>query len=84
MFGLLLGIADYEYGLTHVDSAKIDTLSHPDALQHPRTANTFSCLSRLIIFITSLIAIICLLIRRYYVRRWTQTYSQNDNIVDPT
>lgn len=75
MFGLVLGIMDYEYGLMLVDSAWVDIMMHPDALMHPRNSNTFSCLSRLIIFITSIIAIFCLLIRRYYVCKWKQTYS---------
>lgn len=84
MFGLLLGIAEYENGLTLLDTTKVDTQEHPYALMHPRCNNSFTLISRLIILITSIIAIFCLLIRRYYTCEWNKTYNKKDKVVDPS
>lgn len=79
MLGLSLQVANYE-----IDQDSNFTLLDPikykgDAMLEPRNQKTTTNMLRLIIMITSLLAIVCLTTRHYYKMIWMNNYlDEND------
>ena len=62
MVGLVLALANYEIDM-HVNYEPLNPARYPNAMDDPRNAHESTNIIRLIILITSLLAIACLIIR---------------------
>jgi hypothetical protein len=77
MIGLALAVANYEIDIVNFQT-KLDPDRIPNAMDDPRNAKDSTNLVRLIILITTILAIVCLIIRHYYKIEWLNKYFQDD------
>ena len=62
IFGLLLNIIDYEYDL-QLKYVRPDAVLYPDPMKDPRNHHAMTDIIRLVIMITTILAIISLVMR---------------------
>ena len=78
MIGLILTMINYEY-----DVVMYKTRLEPDILKNamddPRNAKNTTNLVRMVVLMTTVMSIICLIMRHYYKREWFNKYFQDDN-----
>ena len=58
---------------------KPDLTKFPDPMEDPRNLHASTNIVRLIILITTILAIGCLIMRQHYKVIWVNTYLQTDN-----
>jgi len=73
MIGLFVAIFNHEYEIRS-ELHSIDKEKYPDPMLHPKNIHLTSFISRIIIGITTLIALVCLCLRHHYKLRWTNKY----------
>lgn len=74
IFGLVLAMLNYEYGIFSYDVDGIDVEKYPDASRHPRVACFLTCVVRSVVLITTLISIGCLFKREQLRVQWINKY----------
>lgn len=73
--GLLLGIIAYELDIANSHQIfRIDREKYPDPLKHPRNMNKWTQPLRLAIAIMSLLAIMMVIIKQYFMVRWMNEF----------
>ena len=77
MIGLALAVANYEIEINDYKTA-LDPEKYKDAMEDPRNSKDTTNLVRLIILITTILAIVCLIVRHYYKIEWLNKYFQED------
>jgi hypothetical protein len=78
MIGLALAVANYEVD-EQGNYAPLDPSKYPNAMDDPRNAKNSTNMVRLIIMITTLLAIVCLITRHYYKILWLNKYFYEDS-----
>lgn len=77
LFGLLLGIFNYEYGVYLIKDA-LDPEKYEDPMHDPRNLNIVSQICRLGITSTSILACIFLYQRQKYKKEWVTRFMCGD------
>ena len=80
MFGLIIGVADWEYQIRN-DLTAIDMKKYPDPNSHPRTMLHWcnkSNHSKLVIAITTFMAMICMFVRYKNRKIWLNKYFKDE------
>lgn len=83
MFGLLLAIVDKEYHIRTYTEI-IDIKTYPDANMLPRVTDWNTDVTRISITITTVMAMMCLIIHQYYNGEWMETYFAEGSAPDPS
>lgn len=81
--GLVISIVDYELQISAYPSV-LDDLEYPDALQHPRVRNQCTVLCRLVVALTTAVALVYLLLRQKYKLEWRKRFRCNGERHDPS
>jgi len=79
LIGLIVYIIHYETIICTTPYEKPDPIKYPNAMDDPRNKHFSTNIVRLIIMITTLLAIACLCMRQYYKIVWINTFLQTDN-----
>ena len=75
MIGLALAVANYEIEMSS-QYELLDPKLHKNAMDDPRNQKTATNMVRMIILITTLLAVGCLFMRHYYKVQWLNLYFQ--------
>lgn len=78
MIGLALAVANYEIDMSNSYDL-LDPKLTPNAMDDPRNQKTATNMVRLIIMITTLLAVFCLVMRHRYKVQWLNEYFQQDS-----
>ena len=78
LIGLVLAVVDYEIR-ADLDYIKPNPTEYPDPMMDYRNARSSTNIVRLIIMITTVLAIGCLCIRQYFKVKWVNLYFKTDN-----
>ena len=78
MIGLALAVANYEIEMSS-QYELLDPKTHKNAMDDPRNQKTATNMVRMIILITTLLAVCCLFMRHYYKIQWLNLYFQQDS-----
>lgn len=77
MTGLALAVANFEVDIQS-NYPKLDPEVHKNAMDDPRNKKNSTNMLRLIILITTLLAVACLVTRHYYKILWLNKYFNQD------
>ena len=82
LFGLIIGMINYEYGV-YVIKDVLNPEKYPDPMEDPRNNSMVSQICRIAITTTSIMACICLYFRQKFKINWSSKFMCTDNIADP-
>jgi len=78
MVGLALAVANYEIDMRS-GFMPLNPIAHPNAMDDPRNKKASTNMVRLIIMITTFLAVVCLITRHYYKIIWLNKYFHLDS-----
>jgi len=74
IIGLIIAMMKYEYRLT-IYTKPLDPKKEPDPMKLPQYHDQIHIIGHYIVLSTTLFAMVCLNIKHYYRRKWTNRYS---------